>query len=25
MTVQNGKDAGQTVTHVHIHLCPKHP
>jgi diadenosine tetraphosphate (Ap4A) HIT family hydrolase len=24
MTIQNGKDAGQTVTHVHIHLCPKH-
>ena len=25
MTVQNGRDAGQTVGHVHIHLCPKHP
>ncbi len=24
MTVQNGKDAGQTVGQVHIHLCPKH-
>lgn len=24
MTVQNGKDAGQTVNQVHIHLCPRH-
>jgi diadenosine tetraphosphate (Ap4A) HIT family hydrolase len=23
LTIQNGKDAGQTVSHVHIHLCPK--
>lgn len=24
LTIQNGKDSGQTVFHVHIHLCPKH-
>ena len=22
VSVQNGKDAGQTVPHVHLHVCP---
>lgn len=22
ISIQNGKDSGQTVPHVHLHLCP---